>query len=104
MPQKSPKTPGMKARGRDGSEWHFSLVIAQHAPSAEQEFAKQLRKAIEASGVSQYHLAKATGVPQGAISQFLAGKDLRLNTFTRLARVMGMTLELNPAAGPTRLS
>ena len=108
MPKKPQKTSRSKqsftARGRDGSQWVFCLKIPPGNRITDEVFARQLREAIETSGVSQYHLAQAAGIPQASISYFMSGKDLKLSTFTRLARVMGMKLELNATAGPKKIS
>jgi plasmid maintenance system antidote protein VapI len=57
--------------------------------------ADQLRQAIQASGQSQYALAKAVGVHQSVISRFLAGqRDVTLATAAKLAEHLG--LELRP--------
>lgn len=74
--------------GRDGSTYIFNAKRTD-----EMDFAKSLRDAIVESGVSQYQLAKFTGVPQTAISSFLRGSDIRLQTFNRLAAVMGFELK-----------
>ena len=68
----------------------------------EMDFAAVLRKAIQDAGVTQYHLAKLTGVPQAAISTFMAGKDLRLSTFNKLAATMGFELKQNRTKAPRR--
>ncbi len=55
-------------------------------------------------GASQYHLAEAAGVPQASISFFMSGKDLKLSSFARLARIMGMTLEQDVTLAPKKIS
>lgn len=74
--------------GRDGSIYTFNAKETDAM-----DCGKSLRDAIIESGVSQYQLAKVTGVPQAAISNFLNGKDIRLQTFDRLAGIMGFELK-----------
>lgn len=47
---------------------------------------------LEPLGITQYRLAKAIGVPQGRISQIVAGKrSVSVDTALRLARALGTT-------------
>jgi DNA-binding Xre family transcriptional regulator len=64
------------------------------------DFAETLRNTIRAAGLTQYHLAKVTGIPQSALSQFMSGKDLRLATFQKLCHVVGIELAQNPDRAP----
>ncbi len=52
----------------------------------------QLREAVEASGITGYALAKASGVPQSVIVKFGQGVDVRLSTAAKIARVLGLEL------------
>ena len=90
-------------KGRDGSFTVFKLCLPQGTEHDDLDFAKILRDAIAKSGLSQYHLAKAADVPQGAISVFLAGGDLRLSTFNKLAYVMGFSFYQNNEAAPEKI-
>ena len=90
-------------KGRDGSFTVFKLCLPRGTEHADLDFAKTLRDAISESGLSQYQLAKAARVPQGAISVFLAGGDLRLSTFNRLACVMGLELQQNDNNAPEKI-
>ena len=67
------------------------------------DFAETLRGAIRAAGLTQYHLAKVTGIPQSALSQFMGGKDLRLVTFQKLCAVVGLELNQNPDRAPRQV-
>lgn len=52
-----------------------------------------LRKTIRDSGESQIGIARATGVGQGSLSRFLAGRySLTLDTVDRLAKHLGLEL------------
>lgn len=61
-------------------------------------WADELRGAIRASGLTQTALAEASGVPQGTISKFLDGADIRLSRAEALARAVGITLDTSAAA------
>jgi len=54
-----------------------------------------LRKAIKASGLTHYALAKVTGVTAGQLDRFMSGeRDLRLTSAAAIADALG--LELRP--------
>lgn len=67
------------------------------------DFAETLRQTIRGSGLTQYHLAKVTGIPQSALSTFMRGKDLRLATFQKLCHVVGIELSQNPDRAPRKI-
>lgn len=53
----------------------------------------QLKRAIQASGMTRYRLAKTSGVAAGVISHFMLGhRDVRLGTAARLAAILGVEL------------
>ncbi len=52
-----------------------------------------LREAIRKSGQSAGQLAELTGVSQPTITEFLRGKDMRLDTAQKLAEFLGLTLQ-----------
>lgn len=57
-----------------------------------------LRRAVRASGLSPYAVARAAGVPQPVLWRFLRGQSgLTLRNAGKLAAFLG--LELRPAAG-----
>jgi len=64
------------------------------------DYGDLLRTAIQDAGLTQYVLAKTTGIPQGALSKFMAGGDLRLMTFNKLAHALGFDLIQNPERAP----
>ena len=51
----------------------------------------------------RYHLARVTGIPQSALSQFMGGRDLRLKTFQKLCNVVGLDLTQNPDRTPKKV-
>jgi hypothetical protein len=93
MPKKKSKGPAPDSvfKGRDGSVYVFHGKLPGEVPE-DADFAEKLRDAIRDNKISQYQLAKAADVPQGAISMFMNGGDLRLKTFNRLAYLMGFEL------------
>ena len=63
------------------------------------KFSDQLRRAVAASGLSRYRIAKLLNVSESLLSRFLAGKGgLSLDTLDPLAGL----LDLNVAAGKRR--
>jgi transcriptional regulator with XRE-family HTH domain len=53
----------------------------------------QIRAAISASGTTRYALAKQVGIPESALSRFMAGKQgLTLATLDKLADVLGLEI------------
>lgn len=57
--------------------------------------ADKIRAAIEKSELSRYAIAKRTGIDQAGLSRFMNGAySLRLDTFERLAAVLGIEVVL----------
>lgn len=52
-----------------------------------------LRRAISDSGLSGNEIARRTGVPQGTISRFLAGTDMRISKAAKIAACLGLSLK-----------
>ena len=49
--------------------------------------------AVEASGVSQYHIAQATGIEQSTLSRFMAGTGgMTVETLDKLAEYLGLEI------------
>ena len=62
-----------------------------------QQFAKQLREARLARGLSQRELGERSGVPQAQLSRIEAGEvDLRLSTLTAVANALELEVVLIP--------
>lgn len=54
-------------------------------------FADQIRQAVQESGLTPYRICKDTGIDQGQMSRFLAGKMwLGEETMNRLAEYLGL--------------
>ena len=61
----------------------------------------QLRRAIEESPITQYALAKISGIDKGILSRFIRGeRTITLATAARL--VEALDLELRPARQPNK--
>ncbi len=58
-----------------------------------QSLAEQLREQIRLSEMSANALARESGVPQPMITNFLNGKDIRLETANKLAAYFGLSLQ-----------
>lgn len=59
------------------------------------DFAQQLRAAIEDSDMSRYQLAKESGVSQSMLSRFVHGQsDLTLEKAQLVADVLGLRIAL----------
>lgn len=55
----------------------------------------QIRKAIDASGLSRYRICKAIGLDQGAMSKFMSReRGLELATIDRLGELLGLRVVL----------
>lgn len=55
----------------------------------------QVRKAIDASGMSRYSIAKQSGVSEGMLSRFMSGEnDVTLRTLEKIAPLIGVTLKV----------
>ena len=53
----------------------------------------QLRKAIKDSGLSQYRIAKDTGVPQPVVNRFMLGRrSVTLETAAKLCKYLRLRL------------
>jgi transcriptional regulator with XRE-family HTH domain len=59
------------------------------------KFSDELRRAVDASGLSRYRIAKLLGVSESLLSRFKAGRWLGQETLDALARL----LDLHVAAG-----
>jgi len=62
----------------------------------------QIRRAVDACGVSRYRICKTIGLDQGTFSKFMSGKSgLSLETLDAVADVLGLDVV---ARGPVRVS
>jgi transcriptional regulator with XRE-family HTH domain len=60
------------------------------------EFSDQLRRAVDAAGLSRYRLCKELGIAQSTLSRFMSGqRGLTMKCLDRLAAL----LDLHVAAG-----
>lgn len=71
------------------------------AVESENALAQTIIEAIDASGMTRYQIAQATGIGQGVLSRFCSGqRDLQLATASRLLDSLG--LELRPKGRPRK--
>src|SRR3990172_5126972 len=82
---------------------HVLLALQSGQLDAKFDFAAQLRMAIRDSGLSQYSVPRLAKVQQGSLRLFLAGGDLKLSTFNRIALLLGFELFQNPTKMPRRM-
>jgi transcriptional regulator with XRE-family HTH domain len=62
----------------------------------------QIRRAVDACGLSRYRICKIIGLDQGTFSKFMAGKcGLSLQTLDAVADVLGLDVV---ARGPVKVS
>jgi transcriptional regulator with XRE-family HTH domain len=60
-------------------------------------FSDQIRRAVDSSGMSRYAICKAIGLPQSAMSRFMAGNSgLSLDTLDKLAELLGFSVATRP--------
>jgi transcriptional regulator with XRE-family HTH domain len=59
------------------------------------KFSDQLRRAVDASGLSRYRIAKTLGLSESLLSRFMSGKWLGQETLDALAEL----LDLHVVAG-----
>ena len=56
-------------------------------------FTEQIRTAIETCGVTRYRIAQETGIDEGTVSRFMAGKcGLSMKALDRLAEYLGLEI------------
>jgi transcriptional regulator with XRE-family HTH domain len=66
----------------------YSAIMPNKLPLSE-----QVRKAIDAAGVTRYRIAKETGLSESALSRFMSGeRELSLPAVDRLAEYLGLSL------------
>jgi predicted transcriptional regulator len=97
MRKKKTETTSMTVRLRDGT------VIEFRSTKDDMDYSEVLRDAIRESRLSQYHLSRVTGIAQSALSKFLAGGEINLLTFEKLANLMGFELQQNPSKAPRQM-
>jgi transcriptional regulator with XRE-family HTH domain len=58
-----------------------------------ERFTEQLKKAIDASGMTRYAIAKASGVDQAILSRFMRGQQgLTSDSIDKLCDALGLSL------------
>jgi hypothetical protein len=62
------------------------------------KLSEEIRRAVDASGLSRYRISKTLGIAESTMSRFMAGGGLSMEHFDALAEV----LDLHLAAGKPR--
>ena len=63
-------------------------------------FSDQIRRAIRTSGLTQYAIAKKSGLSRGGISRFMSGdRDMNLRTLDKLAPVLNVQIVITRNKG-----
>lgn len=86
----------VKLRGKGGIQFSESC---RSGP----DWGEDLREAIRQSPLSEYALAKVSGVGQPTINNFMRGFDVRTKTFEALASAMGFRLTLVESKAPKKV-
>jgi transcriptional regulator with XRE-family HTH domain len=63
------------------------------------KFSDQLRRAVDASGLSRYRIAKQLGVSQSLLSRFMAGRWLGQETLDALAALLDLRVTAGKPKG-----
>ncbi|MCI0675726.1 MAG: helix-turn-helix domain-containing protein [Phycisphaerales bacterium] len=63
------------------------------------KFSDQIRRAVDASGMSRYRVSKELGITESTTSRFMAGGWLGVENMDALADLLGLqvTVKTNPA-------
>ena len=61
----------------------------------------QIRRAVEASGKSRYAISQATGVDQAALSRFVHGGGLSMESLDLVAEYLGLNI-IGPGNPPRK--
>lgn len=59
-----------------------------------------LRRIINSCGLSRYEIAKRSGLSQGGLSMFMAGKDVTTRTIDAIAKVLDLKLVMRREPRP----
>ncbi len=59
--------------------------------------ADEIRRALVASGRSRYEVSQKSGVDQAALSRFVAGGGLRIDSLEALAAALGLEIKVAKA-------
>jgi hypothetical protein len=55
-------------------------------------FTDQIREAVKSSGMSRYLLSQQSGVDEGALSRFVHGAGLSMESLDQVAEVLGLVV------------
>lgn len=60
------------------------------------KLADKIRQALESSGKTRYQVSKESGVDQAALSRFVQGKGLSVESLEAIAGALGLEIVLKP--------
>lgn len=85
-------------------DYHASIRYTLNvAPSEAKPLSDQIRRAIDASGMSRYAIAKAIELDQSVLSRFMAGTSgLSMQTLDRLSAVLRLKIVVDERATKNR--
>ncbi|MCI0363315.1 MAG: helix-turn-helix domain-containing protein [Phycisphaerales bacterium] len=65
------------------------------------KFSDQIRRAVDASGMSRYRVSKELGITESTTSRFMSGGWLGVENMDALADLLGLqvTVKMKPAKG-----
>ena len=61
-------------------------------PKRRIKLSDQIRRAVDASGLSRYRIAKEIGLAESTMSRFMAGSGLEMANLDRLADLLGLNI------------
>lgn len=56
----------------------------------------QIRRAVDASGMSRYRISKELGIAESTMSRFMSGGGLSQSNIDALASLLGLNVTTNP--------
>jgi hypothetical protein len=81
---------------------HYSSTLCLHVaevpstidamPKRRIKWSDQFRRAVDASGLSRYRIAKELGIAESTMSRFMAGGGLSMENLDALADLLGLSL------------
>lgn len=59
----------------------------------DKRFSNQIRRAVDASGMSRYRICKTLGIDEATMSRFMAGAGMELSRIDKLAALLGLSVK-----------
>ena len=64
------------------------------------KLSEEIRRAVDASGLSRYRISKTLGIAESTMSRFMAGGGLSMKSIDSLAEVLDLHLEAGTSRQP----